>query len=395
MDNKKILGLQRNVFIAGLVSLFMDISSEMIYPLVPLFLATVLGTTKATIGLIEGIAESTASILKVFSGWLSDRLGKRRLLMGLGYGVSVLSRPIMATSNLWGQVLAARFIDRVGKGVRTAPRDALIADSTEFNNLGKTFGFHRAMDTVGAIIGPGVAFFLLALWGNFRLIFWLSALPGIIAVLLILLIKEKKRQMPVGVENLTLDPLSKTPVLNKGIKYYILVITVFSLGNTSDVFIILRAEDMGIPKEVIPLTYLLYNIVYSLSSMPLGALADRVGMERMITVGFLLYVGIYLGLAFAPNATYIWVLFALYGLFKGMSEGVQRAYLATLAPEDRKATAFGIYHTSVGLALLPASIIGGILWDRIGPSATFIYGAVAGLSAMILFSIRSPSKGIP
>lgn len=392
------------------MSLFMDISSEMIYPLVPLFLATVLGTTKATIGLIEGIAESTASILKVFSGWLSDRLGKRRFLMGLGYGVSVLSRPIMATSNLWGQVLAARFIDRVGKGVRTAPRDAIIADSTEFNNLGRAFGFHRAMDTVGAIIGPGVAFFLLALWGNFRLIFWLSAIPGIIAVLLILLIKEKGsgvmglplqrvskseakrliilRGQGLGVKDPTPNPL----ILNRGLRYYILVISIFSLGNTSDAFIILRAGDVGIPREVIPLTYLLYNVVYSLSSMPMGALADRVGMERMIELGFLLYAGIYLGLAFAPSPHYVWLLFAIYGLFKGMSEGVQRAYLATLAPEDRKATAFGIYHASVGLALLPASIIGGILWDRIGPSATFIYGAVAALSAMVLFTIRSPLR---
>ncbi len=382
MQNKKILGLPRNVFAAGLVSLFMDISSEMIYPLLPIFLTTVLGASKATLGIIEGIAESTASILKVFSGWLSDKMGKRKLLMGIGYGVSVLSRPIMATSASWGEVLTARFVDRFGKGVRTAPRDAIIADSVENNSLGKAFGFHRAMDTIGAVIGPAIAFLVLALFlNNFRLVFWLSIIPGIIAVLLIIFfITEKKhvREM-TGLPKLTFKDF------NGNFKKYILVIAVFSIGNSSDAFLILRAENIGVSKELIPIIYLVFNLVYSLSSAPMGILADKIGMRKMILSGFLFYAAIYAGLAFATNQLHIWGLFILYGLFKGTSEGAQRAYLANIAPPERKATAFGIYHTAIGLALLPASIIAGALWDKIGPEATFLYGTVTALIAFVLF----------
>lgn len=385
MQNKKIFGFSKNVFIAGLVSLFMDISSEMIYPLLPIFLTTVLGASKATVGIIEGIAESTASILKVFSGWLSDRLGKRKFLMGIGYGVSVLSRPIMATSASWGEALTARFVDRFGKGVRTAPRDAIIADSVENNSLGKAFGFHRAMDTIGAVIGPAIAFLVLAMFlNNFRLVFWLSVIPGVISVLLIIFFISEKRhtRQEAGLPKLTFKDF------NGDFKKYILVIAVFSIGNSSDAFLILRAENIGVSKELIPIIYLVFNLVYSLSSTPMGILADKIGMRKMILLGFLFYAGIYAGLAFAANQFHIWGLFILYGLFKGMSEGAQRAYLASIAPPERKATAFGIYHTAVGLALLPASIIAGALWDKIGPEATFLYGTATGLTAFILFGIK-------
>lgn len=385
MSDKKIFGFSRNVFAAGLVSLFMDISSEMIYPILPIFLTTVLGASKATVGIIEGIAESTASILKVFSGWLSDKMGKRKLLMGIGYGVSVLSRPIMATSASWGEVLTARFVDRFGKGVRTAPRDAIIADSVENNNLGKAFGFHRSMDTIGAVIGPAIAFFVLALFlNNFRLVFWLSVIPGIISVLLIIFfITEKVHKR----ETATIPKLTIRD-FNGNFRFYILVIFIFSIGNSSDAFLILRAENVGVPKEFIPIIYLIFNLVYSLSSTPLGMLADKIGMKRMILFSFLFYAGIYAGLAFVSNQYQILGLFILYGLFKGMSEGTQRAYLASLAPPERKATAFGIYHMSVGFALLPASIIAGALWDKIGPEATFLYGTVTALLAFILFGMR-------
>ena len=385
MSDKKILGFPKNVFAAGLVSLFMDISSEMIYPLLPIFLTTVLGASKATVGIIEGIAESTASILKVFSGWLSDRLGKRKLLMGIGYGVSVLSRPIMATAGTWGEVLSARFVDRFGKGVRTAPRDAIIADSVENNNLGKAFGFHRAMDTLGAVIGPAIAFLVLALFlNNFRLVFWLSVIPGIISVLLIIFFITEKahKREAASIPKLTIKDF------NGNFRFYILVIFIFSIGNSSDAFLILRAENVGISKEFIPIIYLIFNLVYSLSSTPLGMLADKVGMKRMILFSFLFYAGIYAWLAFVSNQYQILGLFILYGLFKGMSEGTQRAYLASLAPPERKATAFGIYHMAVGFALLPASIIAGALWDKIGPEATFLYGTVTASLAFILFSMR-------
>ena len=385
MSDKKIFGFSRNVFAAGLVSLFMDISSEMIYPILPIFLTTVLGASKATVGIIEGIAESTASVLKVFSGWLSDKMGKRKFLMGIGYGVSVLSRPIMATSASWGEVLTARFVDRFGKGVRAAPRDAIIADSVENNNLGKAFGFHRSMDTIGAVIGPAIAFLVLALYlNNFRLVFWLSVIPGIISVLLIIFFITEKahKREATAIPKLTIKDF------NGNFRFYILVIFIFSIGNSSDAFLILRAENVGVPKEFIPIIYLIFNLVYSLSSTPLGMLADKIGMKRMILFSFLFYAGIYAGLAFVANQYQILGLFILYGLFKGMSEGTQRAYLASLAPPERKATAFGIYHMAVGFALLPASIIAGALWDKIGPEATFLYGTVTASLAFILFSIR-------
>ena len=385
MPDKKIFGFSKNVFVAGLVSLFMDISSEMIYPLLPIFLTTVLGASKATVGIIEGIAESTASILKVFSGWLSDRLGKRKLLMGIGYGVSVLSRPIMATAVNWGEVLTARFVDRFGKGVRTAPRDAIIADSVENNNLGRAFGFHRAMDTLGAVIGPAIAFLVLALFlNNFRLVFWLSVIPGIISVLLIIFFITEKahKRETAAIPKLTIKDF------NGNFRFYILIIFIFSMGNSSDAFLILRAENIGIPKEFIPIVYLIFNLVYSLSSTPLGILADKIGMKKMILFSFLFYAGIYAGLAFVSNQYQILGLFILYGLFKGMSEGTQRAYLASIAPPERKATAFGIYHMAVGFALLPASIIAGTLWDKIGPEATFLYGTVTALLAFVLFGIK-------
>jgi MFS family permease len=386
---RKILGFHRNVFAAGFVSLFMDISSQMIYPLVPLFLASVIGVNKATIGLIEGIAESTASIMKVFSGWLSDRLGKRKFLMGLGYGVSVLSRPVIALSGTWGEVLTARLIDRFGKGVRTAPRDAIIADSTEHTTLGRAFGFHRAMDTLGAVIGPGLAFLILyAFINNFRLVFWLSIIPGTVAVLLVVFFISEKAK--------TKDELAKLPRLSfrafdGRFRHYILVIIIFSIGNTSDAFLILRADNLGIAMEVIPITYLLFNVVYFLSSMPLGIMADRIGMKTMIAAGFFLYFLIYLGFAFATQSSHIWMLFGLYGIFRGISDGTQRAYLATLAPEERRATAFGIYHMAVGVSLLPASIVGGLLWDRIGPEATFLFGSLTALTALIVFIFKKPA----
>lgn len=385
MKDKKPFGFQKNVFTAGLVSLFMDISSEMIYPLVPLFLATVLGTTKTTIGLIEGIAESTASILKVFSGYLSDTLGRRKLLMGLGYGVSVLSRPIMALSTAWTHILTARFVDRFGKGIRTAPRDAIIADSADGNNLGKAFGFHRAMDTIGAVIGPAIAFLILLIYANnFRLVFWLSIIPGLIAVILIIFFITEKRKSK--------DELAKLPKLsfkdfNGDFRHFIFVIALFSIGNTSDAFLILRAENLGVQKEYIPIIYLMFNLVYSVSSMPLGILADKIGMRKMIILGFIFYALIYFGFGIADSSFYVLPLFCLYGIFKGMSEGTQRAYIATLAPPERKATAFGVYHTVSGIALLPASIIGGILWDKIGADATFFYGAVTGILSAVLFIV--------
>ncbi len=382
MKNKKFFGFGWNVFITGLVSFFMDISSEMIYPLVPLFLANILGVNKSIIGLIEGIAESTASLLKVFSGWFSDRIGNRKWLMAAGYGISTLSRPFVALATGWQHVMSSRFIDRFGKGIRTAPRDALIAESAESTHLGRAFGLHRAMDTMGAVVGPALAFFFMGLFSNnYRTVFWLSMIPGVIAVLLIIFfITEKKKALAAHVER----PKLTMKHFDWRFKFFVVIAGLFAVGNSSDVFLILRAEQVGVPTVMIPVVYLLFNLVYSISSIPAGMAADRFGRKRVILLGFILFAVLYYGFAIASDAKAIWILFGFYGLFMGLTEGIQKAFLATIIPPDFKATAFGIYNTVVGIAMFPASLIGGWLWDSISPSATFYFGAItAGISAIL------------
>jgi MFS family permease len=382
---KKIFGFGKNVTVAGLVSFFMDVSSEMIYPLVPLFLANVLGANKSVIGLIEGIAESTASLLKVFSGWFSDRIGNRKWLMAAGYGISTLSRPFVALATGWQHVMSSRFIDRFGKGVRTAPRDAIIAESADRTHLGRAFGFHRAMDTMGAVVGPALAFFLLGILSNdYRKVFWLSMIPGVIAVLLIIFfITEKKKVVAAHVDR----PKLTMKHFDWKFKFFVAIATLFAIGNSSDVFLILRAQQIGIPTVMIPVVYLLFNLVYSLSSIPAGIAADRFGRKRVILLGFILFAILYYGFAIAESITAIWFLFAFYGLFMGLTEGIQKAFLATIIPQDFKATAFGVYTTAVGIAMFPASLIGGWLWDNISPSATFYFGAITATLSAILFII--------
>lgn len=383
IKEKKFLGFGRNVTIAGLVSFFMDVSSEMIYPLVPLFLTNVLGVSKSVVGLIEGIAESTASLLKTFSGWLSDRIGNRKWLMVVGYGISTLSRPIVASATGWHHVMGSRFMDRFGKGIRTAPRDALIAESSERTHFARAFSFHRSMDTMGAVVGPALAFFFLSLFSNnYRWVFWLSIIPGIIAVLLIIFfIKEKKNVFKKNAER----PKLSLRHFDWKFKFFLAIATLFAIGNSSDVFLILRAQQMGISTVMIPIVYLLFNFVYSLSAIPAGIAADRFGRKRIILLGFVLFAVVYYGFATAKGPTTIWVLFFFYGFFMGLTEGIQKAFLATIIPPEFKATAFGVYNTAVGLAMLPASIIGGWFWDNISPSATFYFGATTATSSAILF----------
>src|SRR3972149_4609158 len=380
-QDKKLFGFGRNVYVSGIVSFFMDISSEMIYPLVPLFLANTLGVSKSAIGLIEGVSESTASILKVFSGYLSDRIGNRKWLMAAGYGLSTLTRPIVALATTWHQVFAFRFFDRFGKGIRGAPRDALIAESTEQAFLGRAFSFHRSLDTMGGVVGPALAFFFLGIFSNnYRTVFWLSIIPGAIAVLLIILfITEQKKKTIAHAER----PKLMFKHFDWRFKFFVSVATIFAIGNSSDVFLILRAQQIGIPTVMIPVVYLLFNLIYSLSAIPAGIVADRFGRKRVILLGFILFAILYYGFAIAKDTTAIWALFAFYGLFMGLTEGIQKAFLATIIPSDFKATAFGVYNTAVGLAMFPASLIGGWLRDHVSPPATFYYGAItAGLSGL-------------
>ncbi|MBI5563227.1 MAG: MFS transporter [Deltaproteobacteria bacterium] len=381
----EIFGLTRNVFVAGLVSLCMDVSSEMIYPVMPLFLANVLGVNKSVIGLIEGAAESTASMLKVFSGYISDRVGNRKWLMFAGYGISTLSRPVLALAPNWHQVLGYRFMDRFGKGVRTSPRDAIIAESTGAGHLGRAFSFHRSMDTVGAVIGPALAFSILALFADgYRPVFWLSMIPGVVAVLLIaFFIKEKTRpRVPAGQR-----PRLTMRHFDWRFKFFVVIAAIFALGNSSDVFLILRAQQLGISALMIPVVYLVFNAVYSASAIPAGIAADRFGKKRLILAGFLLFAILYYGFGVASSAGAVWAFFGFYGLFMGLTEGIQKAFLATIIPAEFRATAFGVYNTVVGLAMFPASLVGGLLWDKVSPSATFFFGGATALLSALLFII--------
>jgi MFS family permease len=385
-QKRRFFGLSRNVFLAGFVSLCMDVSSEMIYPLLPLFLSGVLGVNKSTIGLIEGAAESMASLVKVASGWLSDLLGKRKALMLAGYTISTLSRPLVATAGGWPQVLASRLVDRFGKGVRTAPRDAIIDESTEPESLGRAFSFHRSMDTMGAVLGPAIAFLGLQVFNSsYRQLFWLSMVPGLFAVLVIaFFIKEVKR--PFRPESPS-NPRVALSAFDGRARFFFLIVLLFALGNSSDAFLILRAGQEGVPAAMIPLVYLLFNLIYSFTAIPAGVAADRYGRARMILAGFLLFAALYSGFAIAKGPLAIWALFCLYGVFMGLTEGIQKAFLATLVPESVKGTAYGVYAGAVGIAALPSSFLAGLLWDRVSPSATFWFGAAMATVASLLFAI--------
>jgi MFS family permease len=376
--------IPRNVWVAGWVSFFMDVSSEMVYPLVPLFLSSTLGASKSTIGFIEGLAEATASLLKLWSGALADRFGKNKVLMGVGYGISTASRPLLAMAGGWGLVLTSRMVDRAGKGIRTAPRDAIIALSTTPERLGTAFGFHRAMDTAGAVVGPALALLLLALWpSDYRAVFWWSVVPGTVAVLLIVFFIAADRRPPSSGPPFTMSLHGFGP----GFLIFLLAIGLFSLGNSSNAFLILKAEQVGMTGGGISASYLAFNAVYAVLSMPAGLVADRLGRRRVVIVGFGLFACVYAGVALATAPWHMAGLFVLYGCYMGLTDGVQRAYLATLIPDHRKATGFGLYHMVVGLAILPASVMAGMLWDHIGPAAPFWFGAAMSALAMILFMV--------
>lgn len=380
---RHLFGLSTNVLVAGFVSLLSDISSEMIYPILPLFLANVLNTPKALIGLIESIAESTPSIFKALSGWWSDKMGKRKPLIFLGYTLSSVVKPFLGFVTSWPQVLLIRFTDRTGKGIRTAPRDALIGDITDGNHRGRAFGLHRAMDTAGAVAGPLLAFYLLSLYkNNFRLVFFLTAIPGVLAILILgLFLRES---YPGGVRGRVERPRLTFRNLGPQFVTFTLVSSIFMLGNSSDAFLILRAQNLGLGTSSVILLYFTFNLVYAVLATPAGVISDRIGRRRVILGGFLVFALIYLGFALAKNPLTAWFLFGLYGVYYALTEGVQRALVADLVPAGLRGTAMGTFNFSIGLAALPASVIGGFLWDRIGPSATFFYGAAMALLASLL-----------
>jgi len=382
-SEKKIFGLGRNIFSLGLVSFFTDVSSEMIYPLLPIFLTSVLGMGTTFVGLVEGVAEATASLLKLLSGWLSDRWAKRKSLVVFGYTISTLIRPLVAAATAGWHVLLIRFLDRVGKGIRTSPRDALIADSSTEGEEGKAFGFQRAMDHAGAVVGPLIAFFLLTfITQQYRLIFWLAFIPGMAALLtLIRGVSEKKSRPlrpPSPKVHLTLRPFDSR------FKAFLLIVILFTLGNSSDAFLLLKAKDAGIPVSLIPILWVVLHISKSLSATPGGILSDRLGRRHVIIAGWLLYSMVYWAFAWAETPGMIWLLFAIYGLFYGLTEGGERALVADLVQPHLRGTAYGLYNFSIGISTLPASLLMGLLWEKISPKAAFSFGATLALLAAIL-----------
>jgi MFS family permease len=384
--------MPRGVWALGFVSMFMDISSEMIHGLLPVFLISVLGASAEMVGLIEGVGEGTASISKLFSGWLSDKLGKRKALTIVGYGLGALSKPLFALAPTASFVLAARFSDRIGKGIRGAPRDALVGDMVPAGLRGAAYGLRQALDTVGAFAGPLLAIVLMAaLHDNFRLIFWLALIPGLISVLVLVMgVREPPHQATA-----TQAPVKFSDLKTVGTAYWIVVGVgaVLTLARFSEAFLILRAQNAGLSLALAPLVLVIMNIVYALSAYPLGALSDRIDRKKMLALGFATLIAADIVLAAAPNLTIVMIGIALWGLHMGMTQGLLSALVADAAPANLRATAFGVFNFASGVALLLASLIAGFLWEQIGPSATFIAGAVFtafGLSALFLTRRANP-----
>lgn len=388
--NTKKRFLSPVILVMGFVSFFTDMSGQMIVPILPLFLTTALGVGVETIGIIEGIAESTASLLKLFSGWITDRFGHYKLLMVLGYGLSNLIKPFFAFSTSWGTVLTIRFGDRIGKGIRTSPRDAFLANTTSKEERGKAFGFRRSMDTLGAAIGPLLAFAILAYHHeNYRLVFLLSAVPGILSVLLLIFfLKEKSGTRSISTARAL--PTIGFKNMNKRFKWFTWIYTLFTLGNFSDAFLILRAQNVGVTAALIPLTYFSYNIVASLFSTPVGILSDRIGRRPVLIAGFLIFAVMYFGFGWVKTPASIWVLFFLYGLYYAATDGIQKAYIADLVPQEQRGIAMGTFNALTGIAALPASILAGFFWQYFGAMTAFgVSSLLAVLAAvsMILFRI--------
>ena len=411
-------GITRNIFIAGIVSCFMDISSEMAYAVGPLFLAA-LGTTPAVLGLIEGIAEATAAVFKFFSGAIADKFQRYKPLVTVGYFISALSRPLMAIAPTWHYYLGGRIADRFGKGVRTAPRDAIIAASAERKSYGKSFGFHRAMDQSGAILGPIIASVVLvalaagrlSLWPahwdlasvrqlfttdiastvrEYRWVIWLAIVPGIAAVAAtFFLVETGKGRAKEKHEQATPKPAGggAAPAGDARRFWYLLaVMFVFSVGNSSNAFLLLRAKGLGVPEPLVPLAYAAMNVVYVAASIPWGIWADRIGFRRVMLMGFAVFSAVYFGFGAARAPWLMWVLFPAYGLFESAFEGQSRAYLATLAKAHLRGTAFGLYNMLLALTALPASVIAGYLYYRVAPQWAFYYGGITAAAAFVMLA---------
>jgi len=400
----RIRDLPRNIWAVSLTSFFMDISSEMVINILPLFLVNVLGVKTNIVGLIEGVAEATSSLVKLFSGWLSDRLHSRKWLAVVGYGLSAISKPFFLVANTWETVAVVRWLDRVGKGIRTAPRDALVADSIAEKDRGLAFGFHRAADTAGALVGILIAAGLI--WfaqansqylseNTFHIVVWVSLLPAFLAVLTLAF---GAKEVPIaGKRNL---PKFRFRSLGRPFMVFIVIAGIFTLGNSSDAFLILRAQTSGMSVVLILVMMAVFNLIYSLISTPAGRLSDRIGRRRMIIAGWLVYAIIYFGFALAQGSWQIFALYITYGFYYGLTYGTINALLADLVPAELRGTAYGTYNAMVGIIAFPASLIAGILWqgmgswNGLGQSAPFIFGGSMALLAVILMLTWFPKTSV-
>ena len=382
MSLRFVLRLPRNVLRLGWVSFLNDVSSEMIYPLLPLFLTQVLGAGVLFVGLIEGVAESVSSFLKLFSGWFSDRFQRRKGIIVFGYSLASATRPLMGAASSPFQVLVLRFFDRVGKGVRTSPRDALLSQSCSEIERGKAFGFQRAMDHAGAMFGPLVAsFFLMVGVQNLRIIFALAFIPACFCVGVLLRgVKETERDPSPERRPFSID----WNAWDKKFKYFLLIIALFTLGNSSDAFLLLRAKGLGVGTASIPVLWFFLHLSKTIFSVPGGVLSDRIGRRPVMVLAWTLYGLVYLGFSFATKAVHIWGLFFIYGLFFGLSEGVERAWVADLVAPSKRGSAYGAYHFFIGITALPASLLTGFIWKTWGAAWAFALGAMMALGAALL-----------
>jgi MFS family permease len=389
------------------VSFFTDVSTEMIYPLLPVFLASVLGANASFIGAIEGVAETTASLLKLASGWWSDKVGSRKKLVVLGYGLASVVRPFTAIAQTAAQVLLIRLTDRIGKGIRTSPRDALLADSAPEKARGRAFGFHAAADNAGAVVGPLLAFMMLKLQhvGSLegarhlplsdeqalRNVFWVAAVPALLAMVVLVIVV---RDVPKHEAGRKAEDVSAGRVrggLPKRFWAYLVVVLLFTLGNSTDAFLLLRANQLGVPIAMAPIIWAVLNLVKSATGTYGGQLSDRLGRKPLIVGGWLLYAAVYFAFGWAGVAWQAWVLFAIYGVFYGMTEGSEKALVADVVPTSRRGSAFGWYNLAIGLGALPASLIFGAIWDRLGAPAAFAFGGSLALVAALLMAFVAPA----